>query len=117
MRPNYCFMENASLHQGKGCRGLCEPLRAKRHRLGRSTDFRTRLCGSRIQKADVAFGRGTTHRLEHSTWSGTVFSLLALAALIIVNSTDAQGTAFTYQGRLSANGAAANGLYDLQFML
>src|SRR6266446_4831335 len=27
----------------------------------------------------------------------------------------AQGTAFTYQGRLQNNGAPANGLYDLQF--
>ncbi len=27
----------------------------------------------------------------------------------------AQGTAFTYQGRLNSNGAVANGLYDVQF--
>lgn len=29
----------------------------------------------------------------------------------------AQGTAFTYQGRLNDNGAPANGIYDLQFSL
>src|SRR5207253_4741594 len=29
----------------------------------------------------------------------------------------AQGTAFTYQGRLAASGGAANGLYDLQFSI
>jgi hypothetical protein len=29
----------------------------------------------------------------------------------------AQGTAFTYQGRLSENGAAANGIYDLRFVI
>jgi len=29
----------------------------------------------------------------------------------------AQGTAFTYQGRLADNGAAANGTYDLRFTL
>jgi hypothetical protein len=29
----------------------------------------------------------------------------------------AQGTAFTYQGRLNASGAPANGAYDLQFIL
>ena len=29
----------------------------------------------------------------------------------------AQGTAFTYQGRLSDSGAPANGVYDLQFTL
>ena len=29
----------------------------------------------------------------------------------------AQGTAFTYQGRLTDNGGPANGNYDLQFVL
>jgi hypothetical protein len=29
----------------------------------------------------------------------------------------AQGTAFTYQGRLNGGGAAANGSFDLQFSL
>src|SRR5262249_35253163 len=29
----------------------------------------------------------------------------------------AQGTAFTYQGRLNDNGAAANGIYDLRFAI
>src|SRR5437016_4190719 len=29
----------------------------------------------------------------------------------------AQGSAFTYQGRLSANGQPANGVYDLRFRL
>ena len=29
----------------------------------------------------------------------------------------AQGTAFSYQGRLSDNGALANGLFDLRFTL
>ena len=29
----------------------------------------------------------------------------------------AQGTAFTYEGRLSDNGAPANGSYDLQFKI
>lgn len=44
---------------------------------------------------------------------------LALAALSTFNlqpsTAHAQGTAFTYQGQLNANGSAANGLYDLQF--
>lgn len=30
---------------------------------------------------------------------------------------DAQGTAFTYQGRLNNNGVVANGWYDLQFAI
>ncbi len=42
--------------------------------------------------------------------------LLLLSTLIALHSTcSAQGTAFTYQGRLSDNGAPANGSYDLQF--
>jgi hypothetical protein len=38
--------------------------------------------------------------------------LLAVARFVI-----AQGTAFTYQGRLATNGSPANGAYDLQFSL
>jgi hypothetical protein len=48
---------------------------------------------------------------------GLVHILLALGMLASVNLLQAQGTAFTYQGRLSVNGAATNGLYDLQFTL
>jgi len=44
--------------------------------------------------------------------------LLALSTLNLQPSTAvAQGTAFTYQGQLSAGANAANGLYDLQFVL
>jgi hypothetical protein len=51
------------------------------------------------------------------------FKLIALAllALLTINSqlstALAQNTAFTYQGRLNNNGAAANGNYDLTFTL
>ena len=41
--------------------------------------------------------------------------LTALLALVTV--ARAQGTAFTYQGRLDNNGAPANGSYDLQFTI
>jgi trimeric autotransporter adhesin len=41
-----------------------------------------------------------------------LFCLLAIAFCLPAF---AQGTAFTYQGRLNAGGNAANGLYDLQF--
>src|ERR1039458_2829118 len=48
-------------------------------------------------------------------------SWLALAALATLNlqpsTAFAQGTAFNYQGQLSANGAPANGSYDLTFTL
>ncbi len=48
------------------------------------------------------------------------FSLSALAVIVLllgVTSTQAQGTAFTYQGRLDADSTPATGLYDLQFNL
>src|SRR5438045_2392141 len=47
-----------------------------------------------------------------SLWLGLVFSTLNLPL-----STHAQGTAFTYQGRLNSSGAPANGSYDFQFIL
>src|SRR5437899_11728527 len=47
--------------------------------------------------------------------------LLALIALTLflssVSRIHAQGTGFTYQGRLTDNGSPANGNYDLQFYL
>jgi hypothetical protein len=50
-----------------------------------------------------------------------LISALALLALSTFNSQlstcIAQGTAFTYQGRLNSSGAVANGSYDLQFTL
>ena len=45
-----------------------------------------------------------------SVWA--VLSLLSSVALA-----EPMGTAFTYQGRLTAGGNAANGLYDLTFRL
>ena len=42
---------------------------------------------------------------------------MALALLLVANSAFAQGSSFTYQGRLTDGGAAANGIYDLQFVL
>ena len=49
------------------------------------------------------------HKLAVALW--------LLATLSSELSTQAQGTAFTYQGRLNANGTVANGTYDLQFVL
>src|SRR5579864_2671646 len=46
--------------------------------------------------------------------------LLVLAApgfLTLVDSAAAQGTAFTYQGRLNSGASPANGNYDLSFAL
>src|SRR5262249_265941 len=45
------------------------------------------------------------------------FNMLALLTLIVTTSVRAQGTAFTYQGRLTDGGTSANGSYDLQFGL
>ena len=46
-----------------------------------------------------------------------VLLLLTLAMAGIANSAFAQGTAFTYQGRLQDGGTNANGSYDFQFTL
>ena len=43
--------------------------------------------------------------------------LLILGILTATRSSHAQGTAFTYNGRLNDNGAAANGNYDMTFNL
>ena len=46
--------------------------------------------------------------------------LLPLAALFLavsVGNVSAQGTTFFYQGRLSDNGSAASGVYELRFAL
>jgi hypothetical protein len=43
--------------------------------------------------------------------------LIGLALFTALYQAAAQGTAFTYQGRLNNNGSAANGSYDLQFVL
>src|SRR6267142_4775600 len=43
--------------------------------------------------------------------------LLTLTLLIGLHRAAAQGTAFTYQGRLDNNGTPANGNYDLTFQL
>ena len=42
---------------------------------------------------------------------------LALTVLTQVHSAQAQGTAFTYQGRLNSSGAAVSGNYDLRFTI
>jgi len=54
----------------------------------------------------------TNHRI------GGWLMLLALSALNLQPATAfAQGTAFSYQGRLEASGSPANGFYDLEFMV
>jgi hypothetical protein len=47
----------------------------------------------------------------------TLISLAALACLISATAASAQTTNFTYQGRLTDAGLAANGNYDFQFVL
>ena len=46
-----------------------------------------------------------------------ICSLLALLSLAVATHLAAQGTAFTYQGRLADGGSKANGNYDLTFTL
>jgi len=49
--------------------------------------------------------------------SKIIFILALIGAISLLPTAFAQGTAFTYQGRLNANGAAASGSYDLVFTL
>lgn len=51
------------------------------------------------------------------TLPSAVFVVLALTFGSIVTAVHAQGTAFTYQGRLNASGAVANGSFDIAFTL
>ena len=44
-------------------------------------------------------------------------AVATLGLLITASSAPAQGTAFTYQGRLNSSGSAATGSYDLQFAI
>jgi trimeric autotransporter adhesin len=46
-----------------------------------------------------------------------VLSCFALALWLAADTQPAQGTAFTYQGRLADGGAAVTGIYDLRFSL
>jgi len=46
----------------------------------------------------------------------SIRSLMALALLAGTNAAFAQGTGFTYQGRLNDGGNPANKIYDLRFM-
>ena len=43
--------------------------------------------------------------------------ITALAMLAVIHQAAAQGTAFTYQGRLNNTGSPANGNYDFRFRL
>src|SRR5215471_13129616 len=43
------------------------------------------------------------------------FGALALVIMIQSSTASAQGTSFTYQGRLDANGSPASGVYDFRF--
>jgi hypothetical protein len=55
-------------------------------------------------------------KFEKATSKFTLIATL-LSTLNLQPSAFAQGTSFTYQGRLNANGTPANGIYDLQFVL
>src|SRR5689334_14088678 len=57
--------------------------------------------------------------LSRAPWS-VAFALALVPCLFrvpVVSGQTPMGSAFTYQGRLTDNGAAGNGTYDLQFQL
>lgn len=55
--------------------------------------------------------------VQLSTSRSRLFLIAALICLVIGTSAVAQTTSFTYQGRISDGGTAANGVYDMQFKL
>src|SRR3989449_4431915 len=58
------------------------------------------------------------HTMLQNLCPGKASKLLVVLALFIGASTAfGQSAAFTYQGRLTDGGAAANGIYDMQFKL
>ena len=80
---------------------------------------------SRCKKAQEAenavFTRQTQPTTIMKTKRNCFFTAMALLALLTINpqlsTAFAQGTAFTYQGRLNAAGSPASGNYDLSFTL
>ena len=45
------------------------------------------------------------------------FSSILAITVVGIRTAPGQGTAFTYQGRLTSGGSAANGSYDLRFQI
>src|SRR5690242_12057700 len=56
-------------------------------------------------------------KLIHLLVKGSAVLISGLSTFNFQLSSLAQGTALTYQGRLNANGSAANGSYDFRFRL
>jgi len=65
----------------------------------------------------ICMGREKIQMADYHHAKRIVLLLLALAMTGIANSAFAQGTAFTYQGRLQDGSTSANGNYDFQFTL
>ena len=59
----------------------------------------------------------TSNRLELKTKSKFVFGAVLLAVLFAASNASAQTTQFTYQGKLTDNGAPINALYDFTLTL
>jgi hypothetical protein len=62
-------------------------------------------------------GESTAEGTMHKTSIPALLLAFLCAGNHPFSTAQAQGTAFTYQGRLNTGGAAANGSYDLQFTL
>ena len=65
--------------------------------------------------ADFASQGNGAHGVTRPTW--WLGLVLCFLASVLCLPAFAQGTTFTYQGRLNNNGTIANGSYDLQFTL
>src|SRR5438132_13437257 len=66
-----------------------------------------------LRKTDTTEARRTRKKL----FFGSLLVTIVLAILLSASTAFAQTSSFTYQGRLTDGGTAANGNYDLQFAL
>ena len=70
-----------------------------------------------IQMAKPSLSTNSSHSVNKLAKKLCAFVLLALLALAATPDLRAQGTLFTYQGRLNTNGVTANGTFGFRFKL
>src|SRR5712692_5052776 len=86
--------------------------------------WRIRLCGSLcdlgasvVSAVSSTETQSSTEPAQRNPFPARLLVGIALAISLSASAAYAQTTSFTYQGRLTDGGTAANGNYDLQFVL
>src|SRR5947207_1895949 len=60
---------------------------------------------------------GGSWTMRHRQWAGVLTLAGLVSAAALAQSRSAEGTGFTFQGRLTVDGSPASGAFDLQFQL